>query len=162
MSRVLRLPPRCSKIVRIKGFRNPPGASVATDARYDRSTAHQKFVAQKHMVGVLDTCPPNRSRIRPDPQQVVVPSRAEILNFQFGDDEHRALLFEVAIRAAGSSQKLGSTLLKVRNEIRVMHTALAIGFLITDADFDFMRSECGHAGEFSTPRRHRRGLIVAG
>jgi len=87
---------------------------------------------------MFDACSLGPRRRGPQSEHVVVLCGGEILTGYFRDHQEQALLLQLPVTPAGSTQEFDSSDFKVIDVVGVVQSPLSIGFLVTNADLNLM------------------------
>jgi len=113
----------------------------AIDAGDHRSASCQQLLVAPHLVMMLDPGPFGSRNARAQREQIVERSGQEVLATNLYYHQHVTGLFHLPVAHAGGPQKLGPPQFEVREIVRVMQSALTVGFLISNSNLRFVVRE---------------------
>ena len=131
----------------LKVFRHALHLPLAVDDGQRHIADGQQFFLPEQPVLVLDLGRRDADDRRPQPQDVVIPGRA--VEAAFGPHHHdqHAPLFHLPVIPARRPEELGSPDLKIGKVEGMVQETHRVGFLVADAEFDFVFSQHGWGPE---------------
>lgn len=108
----------------------------------------EEFLAAEQFVRVFHLRGGNLGDRRAQPQEVVVARREAIFHLHLDDHHQQPRGFHFSITETAGAEELDAAHLEIGEIVGVMQHAHRVGFLVTDADLDFVlrrqfRHECG-------------------
>ena len=120
-----------------------PHPTLGINADDGRRSRDEDVRAADHLVGMLDVGSANLLDPRSQQQQIVVLGSRPVGDVCLGDDHEQAVVLELPVGVPMGPQHLRAARFEVGKKVGVMHSALAVRLLVTDANFHLVHRRHG-------------------